>query len=63
MQIIHKHDGGVVAVLDFKEELAKYKPVLSIDEVEGAIGDEITDMMDLLQYISQQISEKNKRQE
>ena len=39
-------------MIDFKEELSKYKPVLSLEEVEDAINNEITDIMDLLQYIS-----------
>ena len=39
-------------MLNFKEELAKYKPILSVDEVEDATRDEIQDIMDLLQYIS-----------
>ena len=39
-------------MIDFKEEISKYKPIRTIDEVEDAVQDEIMDIMDLLQYIS-----------
>lgn len=39
-------------MFDFKSELAKYKPVRTVDELEDAVRDEITDIMDLLQYIT-----------
>jgi hypothetical protein len=43
-------------MIDFKEELDKYKPVLSMEDVEDAVremvSDELKDIMDLLQYIS-----------
>jgi len=43
-------------MIDFKEEINKYKPVLSVEEVEGAVKnasfDELKDIMDMLQYIS-----------
>ncbi|MCL2387097.1 MAG: hypothetical protein FWC89_06045 [Defluviitaleaceae bacterium] len=39
-------------MIDFKEEIGKYKPIRSVDEVETAIRDEVVDIMDLLQYIS-----------
>jgi hypothetical protein len=43
-------------MIDFKEELDKYKPVLSMEDVEDAVreiaSDEFRDIMDLLQYIS-----------
>ena len=45
-------------MIDFTEEIKKYKPVLSVDEVEGELTDEIKDVMDLLQYITQQVSGK-----
>lgn len=48
-------------MLDFKEEIAKYKPVLGLDDVEQSIqSDEIRDIMDLLQYITRQINMVNK---
>ncbi|MCL2528089.1 MAG: hypothetical protein FWE42_06660 [Defluviitaleaceae bacterium] len=39
-------------MIDFKEEINKYKPIRTMDEVEDAVRDEIMDIMDLLQYIS-----------
>jgi len=39
-------------MIDFKEEINKYKPIRTVDEVEDAVRDEIMDIMDLLQYIS-----------
>ena len=39
-------------MIDFKEEISKYKPIKTVDEVEDAVRDEIMDIMDLLQYIS-----------
>jgi hypothetical protein len=39
-------------MIDFKEEIGKYKPIRPVDEVEEAVKDEILDIMDLLQYIS-----------
>jgi len=39
-------------MIDFKEEINKYKPIRTVEEVEDAVRDEITDIMDLLQYIS-----------
>ena len=44
-------------MIDFKEEIQKYKPVLETDEVESAVqSDETKDLMDLLQYIIRKIS-------
>ena len=44
-------------MLDFKEEISKYQPVMGMDDVERAVqSDEVKDMMDLLQYITRQIS-------
>jgi hypothetical protein len=39
-------------MFDFKEELGKYRPIPTAEELEDAMRDEITDIMDLLQYIS-----------
>jgi len=39
-------------MIDFKEEISKYKPIRTIDDVEDAVRDEIMDIMDLLQHIS-----------
>lgn len=42
-------------MIDFKEEISKYRPVLNVDDVEDIVNDEIKDVMDLLQYITKQI--------
>ena len=43
-------------MIDFKDEISKYRPVMSVDDVEQAIqADEMKDLLDLLQYISNQI--------
>ncbi|MCL2500073.1 MAG: hypothetical protein FWE90_07010 [Defluviitaleaceae bacterium] len=39
-------------MFDFKEELSRYRPIRTAEELEDAMRDEITDIMDLLQYIS-----------
>ena len=39
-------------MIDFKEEMSKYKPIRMVDDVEAAVRDEVLDIMDLLQYIS-----------
>ena len=39
-------------MIDFREEISKYKPIRPIDDVEEAVRDEVHDIMDLLQYIS-----------
>ena len=44
-------------MIDFKEEINKYKPVLSVDDVESVVNDEVRDMMDLLQYITRQLKD------
>lgn len=44
-------------MIDFKEEMNKYKPVLEVDGVEAAVrSDEIKDLMDMLQHITDQIT-------
>ena len=44
-------------MIDFKEEINKYKPVRTVDDVETALQDEVLDIMDLLQYISGRTSD------
>jgi len=46
-------------MIDFKDEMKKYKPIRTVDEVEDGIQDEVLDMMDLLQYISGKASGKD----
>ena len=45
------------ALLNFQEELKKYKPVMGMDEVEKSVkDDEVKDVMDMLQYLSNKLS-------
>ncbi|MCL2698924.1 MAG: hypothetical protein FWE68_01280 [Defluviitaleaceae bacterium] len=45
-------------MIDFKTEIEKYKPALSVDEVEGAVySDEVKDVVELLQHITQKIGQ------
>lgn len=47
-------------MINFKEEILKYEPILEIDDIEGAIhANELQDMFDMLQYISKQNSLNN----
>ena len=48
-------------MIDFKEEINKYKPIRPIDDVEDAVRDEVIDIMDLLQYISGRLAEASVR--
>ena len=48
-------------MIDFREEISKYKPIRPIDDVEEAVRDEVLDIMDLLQYISGKLSESRPR--
>ena len=48
-------------MIDFKEEISKYKPIRPVDDVEEAVRDEVIDIMDLLQYISGRLSEARTR--
>ena len=43
-------------MIDFKDEISKYKAVRTLDEIEDGVGDELIDIMDLLQYISEKAS-------
>ncbi len=44
-------------MLDFKEELKKYKPVLGVDDVESVVSNgDLKDIMDLLDYVTKKIS-------
>lgn len=44
-------------MIDFREEINKYKPIIGMDDVEKAVQtDEVRDVMDLLQYLAKQIS-------
>ena len=47
-------------MLDFREEINKYMPVLEMENVgEAAQGDELKDVMDLLQRVTDQMISTN----
>lgn len=51
-------------MLDFKEELNKFKPALEVDNIEEVIqSNEIKDMVDLLTYITKNIESKSNSKE
>jgi hypothetical protein len=44
-------------MIDFKEEIAKYKPIMEMEDVEASVQSEETrDIMELLQYITKRLS-------
>ena len=44
-------------MIDFQEELKKFKPVLEIEELQdGAAANDIKDMLEILQHLSQKIA-------
>jgi len=48
-------------MIDFKEEISKYMPVLEMENVgEAAQNDELKDVMDLLQRVTDQLISANK---
>ncbi|NLM12414.1 MAG: hypothetical protein GX209_01525 [Epulopiscium sp.] len=51
-------------MLDFKEELNKFKPILEVDRIEETIqSNEIKDVLDLLTQITKNIESKPKSKE
>ncbi|NLK97193.1 hypothetical protein [Defluviitalea saccharophila] len=51
-------------MLDFKEELNKFKPILEVDRIEEALqSNEIKDVLDLLTHITKTIESKPKSKE
>ena len=46
---------GVLPVLNFEEELKKFKPCLEVEDIEEAVYQEdLTDMKDILKEVMQQ---------
>ena len=41
-------------MIDFQEELKKFKPVLEVEDLEGAAANEIKDMLEILQHLAGQ---------
>lgn len=45
-------------MLNFKEELAKFEPILELDHIENSIrSSEVQDILDILQHISKDIKD------
>ena len=42
-------------MIDFKEEINKYKPILGVGEISSMTPDDIKDVMDLLTHLIKQI--------
>ena len=40
-------------MIDFKEEIKKYKPIMNVDDVQDTASEEVSDIMALLQRISE----------
>ena len=50
-------------MIDFREEINKYMPVLEMEDVSDAVGnDELKDVMDMLQRVTDQLLNSNKEQ-
>ncbi len=44
-------------MIDFKAEIEKYRPALTTEEADKVVQpDEVSDVMDLLQYLNKKIS-------
>lgn len=51
-------------MIDFNEELKKFKPVLEVDELQdGVNGNDVKDMLELLQHLSQKVAASDKEKE
>ncbi len=47
-------------MINFKDEIQKYKPILEVEHVEDAINsNEITDLLEVLQYLSKKMKTGN----
>lgn len=47
-------------MIDFNEELLKFKPSLDVDDIEDTIGEiDLTDMNDIVMKLLKNMSEKN----
>ena len=45
-------------MIDFMAELKKFKPVLEVEKLEGETGNDVKDILELLQHLSQKVNEK-----
>ena len=39
-------------MLDFKEEISKYKPIRTVEDLDQTVRDEVADIMDLLSHVT-----------
>jgi hypothetical protein len=47
-------------MINFKEEIQKYKPVLEVEQVEDSVySDEIEDLLEILQYMNKKIKKSD----
>ena len=47
----------MIKMIDFNEELRKFKPVLEVEELEeDAMATDVKDMLELLQYLSAKVA-------
>ena len=59
---IIRAEGGHI-MIDFMEELMKYKPIMGVDDIEAKIQrDELKVIMDLLQHITRQIAAREEEE-
>ena len=48
-------------MINFKEEIQKYKPILEVDQVENAIyNDEMQDLLEILQQMNKKLKAQDK---
>ena len=40
-------------MIDFMDEINKYKPIRTVEQVEEGIQDEVLDIMDMLHYLTE----------
>ena len=53
--------GTGINMINFEEELAKFKPSLEVEEAEQAIyNHELTDMTDVMQEMLQELKQQNR---
>lgn len=55
------HMAGGIFLINYEEELKKFKPSLDVDEAEGAIySRDLTDVIDILKEMMKETSENEK---
>jgi len=51
-------------MINFEEELAKYKPVLEVDDLQdGFGGNDVKDILEILQYLNTKINAPERERE